>query len=48
MSVNLHDGNGVGPLSACANCISIPTISFAEPTIKLEGLIKKLSLFKRK
>ena len=38
MSVNLHVGNGVGPLSACTNCISIPTLSFAYPKIELEGL----------
>ena len=45
MIVNLHAGNGVGRLSACANCISISTISLALPKIKLEGLSKKLSLF---
>ena len=28
MRVNLHAGNGVGPLSAYPNCISIPAISF--------------------
>ena len=48
MSVNLHAGNGVVPLSACANCISIPTISFAKPMIELEGLSQKLSLFYKK
>ena len=41
MSVNLHAGNGVGPLSVCANCISILTISFALPRIKFEGLSQK-------
>ena len=45
MSVNLHACNGVGPLSACANCLSIQTLSFAKPKIKLEGLSKILSLF---
>ena len=42
MSVNLHGSNGVVPHSACANCISIPTISFATPMIELEGLSQKL------
>ena len=41
MSVNLHAGNGVGLLSACPNCISISTFSFAQPKIKLEGLSQK-------
>ena len=37
LNVNLHVGNEV-PLSACTNCISKPTTSFAQPKIELEGL----------
>ena len=45
ISVNLHARNGVGPLFACANRISIPALSFAQSKIELEGLSQKLSLF---
>ena len=30
--------NGVGPLSVCENLISNPTVCFAQPKIKQEGL----------
>ena len=38
INVNLHVVNGEGPLSACANCISNPAISFAQSKTELEGL----------
>ena len=38
INVNLHVVNGVDPLSACEDCISNPSISFAQPKIELEGL----------
>ena len=41
INVNLHVIIGVDPLSACANCISNPTLSFAQAKVELEGLNKK-------
>ena len=41
MNVNLHVVIGVDPLSACANCISNPTLSSAQAKNELEGLNKK-------
>ena len=38
INVNLHVVNGVCPLSAFANCISNPTISFSQHLNELEGL----------
>ena len=45
MNVNLHAGNGIGPLSDFANFTSKPTISFVYLMIELVGLSYKLSLF---
>ena len=44
-NVNLHVVIGVDPLSACANCISNPTLSFAQAKVELEGLNQKWTLF---
>ena len=33
LNVNLQVVNEVGPLSACANCISNPTLYFAQPKL---------------
>ena len=41
ISVNVHVVIGVDPLSACANCISNPTLSFAQAQVELEGLNQK-------
>ena len=41
INVNLHVVIGVDPLSACANCISNPTLSFAQAKVELEGLNQK-------
>ena len=38
INVNLHEVDRVGPLPACPNCASKPTISFKETKIELEGL----------
>ena len=38
INVNLHVVNGVGPLSACANSISNPALSFALSKTELGGL----------
>ena len=40
-NVNLHVVIGVDPLSACANCISNSTLSFAQAKVELEGLNQK-------
>ena len=44
-NVNLHVVIGVDPLSAYANCISNPTLSFAQAKVELEGLNQKRTLF---
>ena len=41
INVNLHEVIGVDPLSACANCTSNPTLSFAHAKVELEGLNQK-------
>ena len=45
ININLYVVDGVGPLSACINCTSNPTISFAQPKIKLEGM--KINFFSK-
>ena len=38
INAHLHIVIGVDHLSACANCISNPLTSFAQPKVELEGL----------
>ena len=40
-NVNLHVVIGVDSLSAYANCISYPELSFAQAKVELEGLNQK-------
>ena len=41
ISVNFHVVIGVDPLSACANCSSNRTLSFAQAKVELEGFNQK-------
>ena len=38
INVNLHIVDRIGPLAVCENCISNPTVYFAQSKIELEGL----------